>query len=140
MNTTSDSNLEMILTACAELTASGRNVTTATVKFHIPKTVPFPETVRGVLAWQKMTDDEKRIMTEKYRAGNSTAEEKNEHALPEEGYLNGTAPISDDDFLKLTPDDRLLYLKRLLEAVLIKSNTLGRDWLSEAPGKKQRNP
>lgn len=127
MNTTSDSNLEMILAACAELTAAGRNVTTATVKFHIPKTVPFSETVRGVLAWQKMPDDEKRIMTERYRAGNSTTKEMKEHTIPEEGHLNGTDLISDDAFLKLTPDDRLLYLKRLLEAVLIKSNTPGHD-------------
>ena len=75
----------------------------------------------------KMPDDEKRIMTERYRAGNSTTKEMKEHTIPEEGHLNGTDLISDDAFLKLTPDDRLLYLKRLLEAVLIKSNTPGHD-------------
>ena len=123
MNMTRNNNLEVILAACAELTACGRDVTTVAVKFHIPKTIPFPDTVRGVIAWQKMPDEDKKKMTEKYCPGNSTAEETEALSGHYERNSGESSMISDDAFLKMTPDDRLLYLKRLLEIILTKSST-----------------
>ncbi|MBQ3681968.1 MAG: hypothetical protein II922_02680 [Succinimonas sp.] len=115
--TTTDSNLELALSACADLAASGRNITTAAVKFHIPGGIPLPDAARGVITWRKMPDDEKEKLMEERRRLNSG----NKEAAPDTDPAtasDGIRTISDDAFLDMSPDDRMLYLKRLLEEIL----------------------
>ena len=114
--TTTDSNLELALSACADLAASGRNITTAAVKFHIPGGIPLPDAARGVITWRKMPDEEKEKLMEERRRLNSGNKEAAPDADP--GARDEIRTISDDAFLDMSPDDRMLYLKRLLEEIL----------------------
>ena len=115
MTTTTDSNLELALSACADLAASGRNITAAAVKFHFPGKILLPDAARGVLAWRKMPDEEKqKLMKQRQRLnGGNEAEPDADPAARDE-----IRTISDDAFLKMSPDDRMLCLKRLLEEIL----------------------
>ncbi|MEE3421596.1 MAG: hypothetical protein VZR11_02625 [Succinimonas sp.] len=122
--TTTDSNLELALSACADLAASGRNITTAAVKFHIPGGIPLPDAARGVITWRKMPDEEKEKLMEERRRLNSGDKEATPDADPENREEIRT--ISDDAFLNMSPDDRMLYLKRLLEEILRKKRRSGR--------------
>ena len=116
--TTTDSNLELALSACADLAASGRNITTAAVKFHIPGGIPLPDAARGVITWRKMPDDEKeKLMEERRRLNSGNNKEEAPDADPATAS-DGIRTISDDAFLNMSPDDRMLYLKRLLEEIL----------------------
>ena len=118
--TTTDSNLELALSACADLAASGRNITTAAVKFHIPGGIPLPDATRGVITWRKMPDEEKeKLIKERQRLNGGNKKEEAPDADPATAAgSDGIRTISDDAFLNMSPDDRMLYLKRLLEEIL----------------------
>ncbi|WP_406038641.1 hypothetical protein [Succinimonas sp.] len=119
MTTTTDSNLELALSACADLTASGRNITTDAVKFHIPGGIPLPDAARGVLAWRKMPDEEKQKLVKERQRHNGGNNETASVADPAASAVrDNIRTMSDEAFLKMSPDDRMLYLKRLLEEIL----------------------
>ena len=122
-------DFDLILKTCAELYQQDKELTLATVKFKIPKSVPFPELAKAVHYFKGLSAEDKNKLNTSDNKDNAdtpdcaaTSENKNETLANHAEKTADTLSLTDDAFLALDENNRMLYLKHLLENILLKQS------------------